>query len=127
MVVKRTCKATAASGQPCRAAPLKDSSYCFTHDPDRVTERQQARRLGGLRRRREKAVSQAYRWGGLHQVAEIQRLLEIAVADTLSLDASIRRSRTLGYLSSLALKTLEIGELEARVSALEQLLESGRR
>jgi len=92
------------------------------HDPRLARERAEARRLGGLRRRREKATSEVYDWGGLEKVEEIQRILEVAIVDTLGLDNSPARSRTLGYLASLSLKALETGELEERVSALERLL-----
>jgi len=92
------------------------------HDPRLARERAQARRLGGLRRRREKATSEVYDWAGLGKVKEIQRILEVAIVDTLGLDNSPARSRTLGYLASLSLKSLEVGELEQRVSALERLL-----
>ena len=43
----------------------------------------------------------------------------MACLDTLSLENSISRSRTLAYLAMVALKALETGELEARVAALE--------
>ena len=126
MLMKRTCRAIAASGQPCRAAPMTDSDYCFMHDPTMAKERAGARRLGGLRRRREKATSEIYDWTGLKDVPEVRRLLEVAVMDTLGLDNSPARSRTLGYLASLSLRAMEIGELEERVAALEELLEVGR-
>jgi len=122
MVMKRTCRTVKANGEQFKAHPLRDSDYCFMHDPRRARERAEARRLGGLRRRREKATSQVFDWGGLEKVEEIQRILEVAIVDTLGLDNSPARSRTLGYLASLSLKALEIGELEARVSALEQIL-----
>jgi hypothetical protein len=79
----------------------------------------EARRLGGLRRRREKTVSGAYDFEGLGDVGQIRRLLEIAVLDTLSLENSVARSRTLAYLAQVALKTLEVGEFEERLEALE--------
>ncbi len=53
---------------------------------------------------------------------EVRRLLEIAVLDTLSLENSIARSRTLAYLAQVSLKALEAGELEERVRSLESLL-----
>jgi hypothetical protein len=52
-------------------------------------------------------------------VIQIRRLLEVAVLDTLSLENSIARSRTLAYLAQVALKTLEVGELQERLQALE--------
>ena len=125
MLMKRTCRAIAASGHPCKAAPMKDSDYCFMHDPTRARERAEARRLGGLRRKREKATAEIFDWAGLRNVPEVRRLLEVAVADTLGLDNSPARSRTLGYLASLSLKALEVGEHEERLTALEAVVHKG--
>ena len=74
---------------------------------------------GGLRRRKEKTLSGAYEFQGLSSVPDIRRLLEIAVIDTLALDNSVARARTLAYLAQTALKCLEVGELEERVAMLE--------
>jgi hypothetical protein len=55
----------------------------------------------------------------LEDVGQVRRLLKIAVLDTLSLENSIARSHTLAYLSQVALKALEAGELEERLKSLE--------
>ena len=119
MLMKRTCRAIAASGQPCKAAPLKDGDFCFMHDPSRARERAEARRLGGLRRKREKATAEIFDWAGLTGVSDVRRLLEVAVIDTLGLDNSPARSRVLASLAKASLKAMEVGELEERVAALE--------
>ncbi len=119
MVVTRTCNGRKEDGQPCRAAPLTSEDYCLWHSPDHTDEATEARRLGGLRRRRERAVSGAYDFEGLDGVPTIRRLLEIAATDTLSLENSVARSRTLAYLAQVALKALEISEHEERLRALE--------
>ncbi len=115
----RSCNARKDAGEPCRQAPLRESDYCFWHDPDHAQDAAEARRLGGLRRRKENAVSGAFDYEGLESVVQIRRLLEVAVLDTLSLENSIARSRTLAYLAQVALKTLEAGELQERLQALE--------
>ncbi len=115
----RSCTARKDAGEPCRQAPLRDGDYCFWHDPDHAQEAAEARRLGGLRRRKENAVSGAFDYEGLESVGQIRRLLEVAVLDTLSLENSIARSRTLAYLAQVALKTLEACELQERLQALE--------
>jgi hypothetical protein len=79
----------------------------------------EARRLGGLRRRKEKAVQGAYEIEELETVGQVRRLIQIAVMDTLSLENSIARSRTLAYLAGVSLKALEVGEIEERLNALE--------
>ena len=115
----RTCRAETGKGEPCRQAPLQESEFCFWHSPDHMTEAAEARRLGGLRRRKERAVSGAYEVEGLATVDQIRRLIEIAVLDTLSMENSIARSRTLGYLGQVALKVLEVGDFQERLAALE--------
>ena len=96
------------------------------HSPEREEEAADARRLGGLRRRREKAVSGAYDFVGLDSIQSIRRILEIATIDTLGLDNSIVRSRTLISAVVAAAKLLETGELEARLAILELALGSTR-
>ena len=53
------------------------------HSAEHAQEMAEARRLGGLRRWREVAVSGAYDFIGLQSVADIRRLLEVAVLDPL--------------------------------------------
>ena len=119
MNIKRQCEDRNASGQPCMQAPLHDSRYCFWHDPENAEQAREARRLGGLRRRREHVVSGTYEFGGLDTIPKIRRLMEVAVLDALGLENSLSRARTLGTLAIQAARLLEIGELENRVSALE--------
>ena len=119
MLASRTCKAETQQGGRCGANPQLEKDYCFWHDPENAEQAAEARRLGGLRRRKEKTVSEAYVIDGLENVAQIRRLLEIAVLDTLSLENSVARARTLAYLAQTALKTLEVGEFEERLRALE--------
>jgi hypothetical protein len=120
--VASQCSARAVNKQPCKA-PATDSGLCFWHDPEHAKEAAEARRLGGLRRRKEGTVAGAYEFEGLDSVPKIRRLLEIATVDTLSQENSISRNRTLAYLAQMALKALEVGEHEERLAALETLLE----
>ena len=116
---RRRCDAIAEGGEPCRAAPLHDGVHCFWHSPEHQAEAQEARWLGGLRRRREATVAGAYAFEGLASVSDIRRLLEIAVTDTLELANSVARNRTLAYLAQTGLRALEVGELAERVAAIE--------
>jgi len=71
LIADRTCKARNESGDPCRQAALREGDFCFWHSPDHTDEAAEARRLGGLRRRREKAVAGAYDLEGLASVEQI--------------------------------------------------------
>jgi len=121
--VAKACTAVTAGGGQCRQAPLGGKDYCFWHDPELAEEAQEARRLGGLRRRRERTVGDAYQFDGLATAEQIRRLVEIAVVDALGLENSIARARTLAYLAQTAAKLLELSDLEVRLREVESALE----
>ena len=87
--------------------------------PGHEEEVAEGRRLGGLRRRREKTLAGAYDIESLTSVAALRRLLEIAAFDVLSLENSLARSRTLVAVVTAGSKLLEVGELQARIALLE--------
>ena len=118
-MVGRVCTHLLPDGRLCRATPLRDGRFCFWHDPESEEEAAEARRLGGLRRRREKALSGAFDFAGLGSIETIRRVLEVATIDALGLDNGIARSRVLISAAVAATRLLETGELEARIAALE--------
>jgi len=97
------------------------------HDPDRVQERHEARARGGRARHGRKlgAGSQGTKRVQLGTLADVVRLVERAVADLLTLENSIARARTLGYLAGIATKALQAAELEERIARLERELGVG--
>jgi hypothetical protein len=106
-------------GQACRAGPQRDRPYCFAHDPERAADAAEARRLGGLRRRKEGTIAVAYDLPGLDTVVGIRRLLDIVVTDGVGLDNGIARLRVLISTAVAAMNLLKVGELEERLAALE--------
>jgi hypothetical protein len=122
MVISRTCKAIRSNGESCRAAPLRDSAFCLWHDPEQADVVAEARRLGGARRKRETTLAGAYDIEGLGSVAEIRRIVEIAVLDALSLENSVARGRLLVACALAGAKLLEVGELDERLTAVEATL-----
>jgi hypothetical protein len=101
---------------------MQDEQFCFWHSPVHAEEAAEARRLGGLRRRRERTLQGAYEIDGLDSVPQIRRLLEVAVMDALGLENSIARTRVLVACAMAAARLLEVGELEARLEAIEATL-----
>jgi hypothetical protein len=123
LVVSRTCAGHKQNGDACRAAPLAESAFCFLHDPDHADEAAQARKLGGLHRRRESTLAAVYDVGDLAKVEGIRRVLEIVVYDGLGMEQnSVNRGRML-IAASLALAgLLKTGELEAQLAELVAIL-----
>jgi hypothetical protein len=122
MLIRRRCAYAKADGQPCQMAPLRDRPYCFSHDPERAEEAADARRLGGLRRRKEGTIAVAYDLPGLDTVVGIRRLLDIVVTDGVGLDNGIPRLRVLISTALAAMNLLKVGELEERLAALEGVI-----
>jgi hypothetical protein len=119
MLTKRRCAGVKADGQPCQMAPLHERPYCFAHDPERAAEAAEARRMGGLRRRKEGTIAVAYELPGLDTVAGIRRLVDIVVTDSVGMENGIARLRVILAAASAATALLKVGELEDRLAVLE--------
>ncbi len=114
------CRSKTRTGEPCRMAALQGQKRCFAHHPAKSQERAEARKRGGQNRRRPKSgLPQSLE---LRDVAEVRSLLETAARDTLVLENSVARNRTLAYLAGVVLKALKVGEFEERLDALEKIL-----
>ncbi len=118
----KNCKATNDRGEPCRARPLRDSSFCLWHDPDQAEAVQEGRRLGGRNRRNEVTVAALFDVEGLETVPQIRRLAEIAMGDLLRQEPSVGRARAMLYLVQVALGLLLKGEIEERLQSIEAAL-----
>ena len=67
MVILQGCESIAGSG-PCKARRLRGEEHCFWHHADHQAEAEQARKLGGQRRKREGALEGAYDLESLNSV-----------------------------------------------------------
>jgi hypothetical protein len=125
MLIRKGCAYANTDGQPCQMAPLRDRPYCFSHDPERAADAAEARRLGGMRRRKEGTIAVAYDLPGLDSVAGIRRVLDIVVTDGVGLENGIAKLRVLISTAAAATNLLKVGEFEDRLAQLEAAL--GRR
>jgi len=125
MVARRTCVFVMPDSRQCRAGPQLDRLYCFALDPERAAEAAEARKLGGLRRRKEGTIAVAYDLPGIDSVAGIRRLLDIVVTDGVGLDNGIPRLRVLISTAVAAMNLLKVGEFEERLVALEAAVGQG--
>ena len=126
MPSRPACREWKKNGRPCRAPALREGSACFWHAAETREAAAEARRLGGLRRRREGTVGGAYALEGFRTGADLQRVLELALADTLELENTVPRTRALTQLVSVAARVQETTAWEARLRALEDGVWRGR-
>jgi len=116
---KHRCAAKAANGAPCQAWALHGHRHCFRHSPEHAEEAAEASRLGGLRKRKEATVATIYEFEGFDEPEDVLRLLQVAVTDTLSLENSTKRTRTLVYAASVAIRVWETIHFDRRLHQLE--------
>src|SRR2546427_10346945 len=109
VVDRRNCAGTKGDGQPCSNASLPDDDYCFFHSPAHAAEAAEARRLGGVNRRREVTLKEVYAVDRLETIEQIQRLIEVATIGLLAAENSISRNRALLAAAATAAKLLEVG------------------
>jgi hypothetical protein len=100
--------------------------FCFWHAPETADEAAEARRIGGLHRRKRKTVGAIYGFHGLRTIEDLQSLLETAAIETIALENTVARNRAIGGFVATGAKLIEIGELEARLAVLELALVSAR-
>ena len=115
-------------GTPCAMSPVLGGPRCWNHSeaPEVVERRKAARTLGGIHRRRRKAEKSLKLEGeqiSLRDPESILKMLEAAAADTLKLENSAQRSRTISTIATTALRALELTQLESRLERIEALLE----
>ena len=101
---------------------MHDSDFCFWHAPEHAEAAAEARRVGGMRKRKEHAIQGAYAYEGLTTVTDIRRVLDVATIDLLALDNSVSRNRALIAGAVAAAKLLETGELAEQIRELIAVL-----
>ena len=114
------CKYVKGNGEPCQAGCISGSDYCYWHSPELAHKRAEARKRGGFNRQTPKRSNPGPY--SIQGVDDIVKVLQDALNDACALENSHARSRTIGYLCMIALRTLEVGELEYRVRMLEERL-----
>lgn len=115
------CKATTTSGKKCQAKPKAGSNYCFIHDPSQAQARAKARKKGGETHRTPHASNASTIPGEIDTLQDAKSILSYTLAEILVHENTIARARVLLSLFDSFAKSIEIGELEQRIAALEAM------
>ncbi len=117
------CEFVKKSGERCGAYAIENSKLCYWHCPEALVSRRQAQKRGGVNRLAERhGEARTY---SIKTPGDIMQALESALNDVGTLENSHSKARSIGYLCQIALKGLEIGQLEERVATLEGKLNKG--
>jgi len=123
----RLCQATTKSGRPCQAPPLAGSDFCFHHDPAKAAERKAARSRGGKARhgRLINSIPDHSEAASVQTPEDVLSILEREINTVLRFEPSLNRARTVTAMCQAALRIQDQAEIEARIAALEEVLEKG--
>ena len=114
------CKGKTQSGQPCKMPAIGGGQYCFTHSPGTRQAQAVARKLGGQNRATPHAGDPSTIPANITNLETAGMLLNYTLQELLVMDNSIPRARALLSAYEMFLKSIEIGELEQRIAALEE-------
>jgi len=98
---------------------MEGRDYCYFHDPGTSEKRRESRRLGGHKRHGVDLDSPRPDVT-LETAGDCLTYLAVAVADCLMSGPSLSRARALAYVLSTAVRTIEITEVERRLTILEE-------
>ena len=119
----RRCAHVRASGAPCGGYAIAGSLRCFAHDPASAAERDAARRRGGRAGRPATLPDSA---APLRSMADVVALTEQLVNHLLAGRLDPKVATAAGYLLGIGAKAIGQADLEARLAALEAVLEPER-
>lgn len=119
------CSKTLPNGSNCKAHAMKDSRYCFTHNPASKAKRNAARRAGGKAKhgRQIKAISEIMGQDGEDRprpTIDILRDLDRELQAVLRMEPSLSRARIVGYLAGQYAKLVTPADHEDRLKRLEE-------
>lgn len=114
------CTKKTKGGKPCKAQAMKDSKFCFIHDPASAKDRAAARKLGGERTRTPHAGDPNTIPKQIRSMDDLRKVFDYVVAEVIPMENSIPRGRLLLAVVEQGTKLFEVGELEARIEALER-------
>lgn len=113
------CQGKTKLGQPCKMAPISGGQFCFSHSPTTRAKQAAARKRGGRNRSRH-AGNPSTIPTEIKSLDDAGNLLNYVIQELLIMDNGVVRNRVLLQAYELCLKSIEIGELEERIKALEQ-------
>ena len=115
----RGCAYRMPNGRCCGGTSRRGVPFCFMHHGASAAEAAEARRLGGLNRRRERILAITNDLPGVATPEEQVRLVELGVADVLRAPSSLKRAQMLFTAARTSAQIREQAEIEARLRRLE--------
>jgi hypothetical protein len=118
------CAFVHPSGRACGGFAVSGSSFCFAHAPEQEDKRADARRRGGQAGR---VATVAESEVNVRTLGDVLALVELTINDVRTGRVDVRVANAVGVLANVAARVIQQADVEARLAALESVLEPERR
>ena len=116
------CRHIKGDGSQCKAYAVRESFYCFIHNPDLKEQREAAQKKGGKERSRKAPVLPAGTPDRPLATAEdVEQFLGETINQVRRGELDHRISNSIGCLVGYLLKAQEQGQLERRLAKMESI------
>jgi hypothetical protein len=115
------CKYIKDNQEFCQANAMKDSIYCYLHNPEVLDEdKRLAQAKGGAGNivRLDEMLPEIK----VEKAKDVVLLLQDTVSRVRTGQMDIRIANTIGYLCGHLIKAIEIAEIESRVTTVERVI-----
>ena len=117
------CAHVRTNGEQCRGYAVTGSRFCFAHDPAQADKRDDARRRGGEAGKVEPLPESMLT---VRTMADVLELIETTINDVRAGRVDVKVANAVGYLANVSVKVIQQTDIEARLEALESVLEPER-
>ena len=117
------CALIKGNGEQCKGYAVSGSKYCFAHDPAQETKRKQAQRKGGEAGRVATLPESSL---SIRNMSDVLELIELTINDVRTGRLDVKVANAVGYLANVSVKVIQQTDIEARLDALESVLEPER-
>ena len=114
------CKFIKLNKKQCNANALRDTDFCFSHNPATKEEKKEATVRGGKSPKKNYNPLPPVEIKGS---ADVAQLLAKTINEVRAGEINLRVANCIGYLSGHLIKAFEVSDLEKRVEAIEKQME----
>ena len=114
------CKFIKSNGKQCNANAMRDSGFCFTHNPATKEAKKEAVTKGGKSPKKNYNPLLPVK---IEDSADVAQLLSKTINEVRAGEIDLRVANCIGYLSGHLIKALEVSDLEKRVEEIEKHIE----
>lgn len=115
------CRFIKPNGAQCEANAMTEVEYCFTHNPETQAERELAVLKGGIAPKPRKEAKPLEPLS-IKNIEDVLSLIEDTINRVRTEPITHQKANCIGYLANIALKALEVGEIDEKLELINSLI-----